>query len=295
MPIALEELDLRAYDLIISSESGPAKGVLGGPDSKHICYCHSPMRYIWDMYPDYLSCASPATRLLMRPLCHYLRMWDVTSAQRVDKFIANSRYVKSRIQKFYRRDATIIHPPVDVELFSACESKEDYYLFFGELVGYKRADIAVEAFKANGKKLVIAGKGESLAKLRQSASPNIVFTGALTTAQAKRYLAKAQALIFPGIEDFGIVPVEAMASGTPVIAYSQGGAVDTVIDGVTGVLFDNQSPECLCEAIVRYEDECQNFLRENLFEQAQKFSVKHFESKFRSAVLDVMDNRIIKD
>lgn len=290
MPLALEGMDFRPYDLIISSESGPAKGVIAGPGTTHICYCHSPMRYIWDMYPDYLARAPFLTRLLMRPLCHYLRIWDASSSTRVDQYIANSNYVSERIKKFYGRTSVVVPPPVNVGDFSVCSDKEDFYLFFGELVNYKRADIAVEAFRENGKRLIVAGKGEQLAELKKSAPANITFTGSLPFSEVKRLLAKAKALVFPGIEDFGIVPVEAMASGTPVIAFNKGGILDSVIPGKTGVFFREQSAASLNQAILEFENNCR-FDVSDLRQQAEFFTPEKFRSRVSTVIQSAMEAR----
>lgn len=290
MPLALEELDLRNFDLVFSSESGPAKGVVLGPGTTHICYCHSPMRYVWDMYHDYLAKASLPVRLLMRPMCHYLRIWDTSSSVRVDQYIANSRYVAERIRKFYGRSSEIIPPPVQVNDFSPNPNKDDYYLFFGELVGYKKADLAVEAFRENGKKLIIAGKGEQLQSLKKIAPSNVSFTGALPFPEVRRLLANAKALIFPGVEDFGIVPVEAMASGTPVIAYGKGGVLDSVIPGKTGIFFHDQSISALNEAIVKFETEASLDISD-LRIQANTFSPEIFASKISEIVSSIVGLR----
>lgn len=278
MPLALEELDLRGYDLVISSESGPAKGVVVGPGTTHICYCHSPMRYVWDMYHDYLSKSSFLVRLMMRPLCHYLRIWDASSSIRVDQYVANSRYVAERIRKFYGRKSEVVPPPVQVADFSPNADKDDYYLFFGELVGYKRADLAIEAFRQSGRKLIIAGKGEQFNALKNSAPPNVSFTGSLPFSDVQRLLANAKALVFPGVEDFGIVPVEAMASGTPVIAYGKGGVLDSVIPGKTGVFFHEQTPASLNEALSIFERNAP-FDISALRQQAELFTPEIFKSK----------------
>ncbi|MEH6676982.1 glycosyltransferase, partial [Phenylobacterium sp.] len=233
MPLALEQLDLNGYDLIISSESGPAKGVVPPPNAKHICYCHSPMRYIWDHYHIYRNSAGRIARFTMPLLTHYLRIWDTTSSARVDKFIANSRHVAARIDKYYRRDADVIPPPVDVENFTSSPSTGDYYLWVGEITQYKRPDIAVEAFRKLGRRLVIIGDGEERKKLEAGAPANIEFRGRTSTEELRQTLQECRALIFPGEEDFGIVPVEAMAAGRPVIAFGSGGALDSVEPGLS--------------------------------------------------------------
>ena len=251
MPLALEQLDLSGYDLVISSEAGPAKGVIPAPGAVHVCYCHSPMRYIWDMRHEYLRGAGLLKRMAASLAGHYLRMWDVQSAARVDEFAANSQFVRGRIRRYYGRDSVVIHPPVDVERFGRSAEREDFHLLAGQLVQYKRPDIAVDAFVKSGKRLVVIGEGEALGGLRRRAAnaPNITFLGWQPDAVLEDHLARCRALVFPGVEDFGILPVEAMAAGTPVIAYRAGGALETIVDGVTGGLFDEQSADSLLAAL----------------------------------------------
>jgi glycosyltransferase involved in cell wall biosynthesis len=255
MPLALEQLDLRGYDLIISSESGPAKGIIPPPGALHICYCHSPMRYIWNMFHDYRERSGALTKMVAPPLSHYIRNWDTLSASRVDHFAANSHNVARRLQNYYRRDAKVIYPPVETTAFRIAppEEVQDYYLMVGELVAYKRPDLAIEAFNRTGQKLVIVGGGEMLGRLRAIAEPNIVLLGSQPFAELRRLYAQCKALVFPGEEDFGIVPVEAMASGRPVIAYAKGGALETVADGVTGVFFHEQTVDAIIDAVERLE------------------------------------------
>jgi glycosyltransferase involved in cell wall biosynthesis len=250
MPLALEQLDLRGYDLIISSESGPSKGIIAPSDALHVCYCHTPMRYIWNMYHDYRSGAGAVARLMMPPLTHYLRMWDVTSAARVDSFVANSATVARRIHRYYGASSVVIHPPVDTDLFSTAPSElGDYYLMAGELVSYKRPDLAVRAFNEMKLKLVIIGGGEMLEKIRRLAGPTVTVLGSQPFEVLKQHYARCRALIFPGEEDFGMVPVEAMASGRPVVAFGRGGATETVADGVSGVFFAEQTVEAITSAV----------------------------------------------
>lgn len=258
MPRALEEIDLTGYDLVISSEAGPAKGVIAPPDALHLCYCHSPMRYLWDQYHVYRASAGLLTRTMMPPLAARLRNWDVISAARVDVFAANSRHVARRIESYWRRDATVVHPPVAVDDFApvAREKRGGFYLWAGELAPYKRPDIAVEAFTRMGRPLiVIGGPARAERRLRRIAGDNVHFMGRMPFEKLRRYLASCRALVFPGEEDFGIVPVEAMASGRPVIAYGRGGALDTVRDGETGLLFPDQSADGLIAAVERFERE----------------------------------------
>lgn len=253
MPLALEQLDLRGYDLIISSESGPAKGIIPPPGALHVCYCHTPMRYIWNMYHEYRDGAGALTRLLMPPLSHYLRMWDVSSAARVDSFVANSTTVAVRIRRYYGADSHVIHPPVDTEAFSPLPAAElgDFYLMAGELVAYKRPDLAIRAFNEMKLKLVVIGGGEMLQEVRRLAGPTITVLGSQPFSVLKDHYARCRALIFPGEEDFGMVPVEAMASGRPVIAYGRGGATETVADGLSGVFFPEQSVASIISAVER--------------------------------------------
>ena len=257
MPRALEQLDLTGYDLVISSEAGPAKGVIVSPDAYHLCYCHSPMRYLWDQYHIYRENAGLLSRSMMPLLSHNLRMWDVTSAARVDAFAANSHHVANRIRKYWRRESEVVHPPVDVDAFAPAPEAEigDYYLWAGELAPYKRPDLAVEAFRKLGLPLlVIGGSEKQRARLAKTAPDNVTFMGKVPFDTLKHHLARCKALVFPGEEDFGIVPVEAMASGRPVIAYGRGGALDTVVDGRTGMLFKDQSVDGLANAVRAFEE-----------------------------------------
>ncbi len=255
MPLALEQLDLRGYDLVISSESGPAKGVIPAPDALHVCYCHSPMRYVWNMYHDYRARSGRLKRLAMGPLSHYIRNWDAVSAMRVDHFIANSDNVRQRIERYYRREATVIYPPVATADFTplAPADAEDHYLMVGELVAYKRPDLAVAAFNRLKRKLVVIGGGEMLDEIRQIAGPTVTVLGPQPFPVLREAYARCRALVFPGEEDFGIVPLEAMASGRPVLAYRRGGALETVAEGVSGLFFDTQSEEAIVDGVERMD------------------------------------------
>lgn len=287
MPYALEGLDLREFDLVISSESGPAKGVIPMPDTPHVCYCHSPMRYLWDQYHVYRENSGLVTRAMMPMLTHELRKWDVTNSARVDHFVANSNHVANRIEKYYRRDAEVVFPPVSVEDFApvAPGEVEDFYLLAGELVTYKRPDIAVKAFNRNGKKLVVIGDGPDRRKLEAIARPNVTFLGKVPFAELKSHFARCKALVFPGEEDFGIIPVEVMASGRPVIAYGRGGALDTVVEGETGQLFKPQSVDGLIEAVSRFETELADaFDPARAIAHAQSFNRENFRSGLKAAI-----------
>ncbi|QDL98018.1 glycosyltransferase family 4 protein [Rhodopseudomonas palustris] len=255
MPLALEHLDLNGYDLIISSESGPAKGIVAPPNALHVCYCHTPMRYIWNMYHDYRNGAGRITKLLMPPLAHYLRMWDVSTATRVDSFIANSATVAERIRRYYRRESVVIHPPVDTAAFAPVQPSQlgDYYLMAGELVAYKRPDLAVHAFNQIGRKLVVIGGGEMLNELKRIAGPNVTIMGSQPFDVLRDHYTHCRALIFPGEEDFGMVPVEAMAAGRPVIAFGKGGATETVVPGLSGVFFQSQEVDQIRSAILQLD------------------------------------------
>lgn len=285
MPFALESFDLSEYDLVISSESGPAKAVVTRPDAVHICYCHSPMRYIWDLYPDYMRNSGWITRLALGFFAPILRQWDVTTAARVDAFIANSKFVAMRIRKYYGRDSEVIHPPVSLSDFDIGESTDDYYLCAGQLVGYKRVDLAVEAFTRMNKKLVVIGDGGELARLRKLAGPTVSFTGRASLSQLQHHFSACRALVFPGKEDFGIVPLEVMAAGRPVIAYGRGGALETVVDGRTGLFFEEQSVDALVAAVQRFESMGSVFRdRTAIRAHAQGFSTESFKAKIRRFV-----------
>lgn len=285
MPLALEQLDLSAYDLVLSSESGPAKGVITRPDALHVCYCHSPMRYVWDMYHEYLAGAGRLVRTLFPLVAHWLRVWDRQSADRVDHFIANSGFVAARIAKFYRRDAEVIYPPVNTSEFNPDQPRGDFYLCLGQLVGYKRADLAVEAFNRLGLPLVVVGEGELQERLKAIAGPNISLLGRRPFAEIRDLLQRCRALVFPGLEDFGIVPVEAMAAGAPVIAYGKGGALETVIHGKTGLLFSEQTAEALIAAVQQLESGAVHFDPALLHAHAATFD----KSLFKQQIEDYLD------
>jgi glycosyltransferase involved in cell wall biosynthesis len=284
MPLALEQLDLRGYDLIISSESGPAKGIIPPAGALHLCYCHSPMRYIWNMFHDYRKRSGFVTRMVMPPVSHYLRSWDVIAAARVYQFAANSENVARQLNTYYRRDATIIYPPVSVDDFSAVPSNqlEDYYLLVGELVAYKRPDLAIEAFNLLRKKLVVIGGGEMLPRIRAQAGPTISVLGPQPFDILRRNYARCRALVFPGEEDFGIVPVEAMASGRPVIAFKKGGATESVVEGRTGTFFEKQTVQDLVDAIERCES--LSLDSSSIVEHARTFGPGRFAKSMKAFV-----------
>ncbi|MCL2380177.1 MAG: glycosyltransferase [Treponema sp.] len=289
MPNALCGFNLQDYDLVISSESGPAKGVIPNPTAYHICYCHSPMRYLWDMYHEYFQKTNPLVRFFMKRLVPGLRLWDVCSANLVDLFIANSSYVAKRIKRYYNREAEIVYPPVDLcKFFSVQRNPKDFYLFFGQLTGYKRADIAIEACIASGRKLVVAGSGGKAAEKRRYEKSGLVrFAGRPSDEEARELYSSARALLFPGIEDFGIIPVEANAAGCPVIALRKGGALDTVKEGITGLFFDEQTPASLVQAMDRFESIEGRFAdRAPFAAHVEQFSGQAFREKILGIVAE---------
>ncbi|SJN57352.1 GDP-mannose-dependent alpha-(1-6)-phosphatidylinositol monomannoside mannosyltransferase [Vibrio ruber DSM 16370] len=285
MPLALEQFDLSGYDLIISSESGPAKGIIPAPGKPHICYCHSPMRYAWDMYHEYRNRCGWLKRQLMVPLLHYIRRWDQLSSMSVSHFVANSHFVAGRIHSFYHRHADVIHPPVSFDEFSPTGNPpEDYYLILGQLVPYKKTDLAVKAFNQTGRKLKIVGEGEQLELLRRIAQPNIDIMGRQPFSKIKTLLANCKALIFPGVEDFGIVPLEAMASGRPVIAYKAGGALETVQENLSGMFFEQQTEQSLNKTLDRFEENQSSFDSEMIRNYSERFSKENFKKQFSDYV-----------
>jgi glycosyltransferase involved in cell wall biosynthesis len=289
MPRALNGFNLQDYDLIISSEAGPAKGVIPNPDAYHICYCHSPMRYLWDMYHEYMKSAKFLTRFFMKKFIPPLRLWDVSSANLVDRFITNSNYSRKRIQRYYNRDAEVVFGPASIEKYlPLTRSPGDYYLLFGQITEYKRADIALEACAASGRKLVVAGAGAGKKDIRKwERGENkglITFKGRVSDEELCSLYSNARALIFPGIEDMGLVPIEANAAGCPVIAYGKGGVLDTVKDGVTGLFFNEQTPASLIEALDRFEaaearGDFKN--RDSFSEHVKQFSCEAFKERIR--------------
>ncbi|WP_293882180.1 glycosyltransferase [Sphingomonas sp.] len=284
MPLALEQLDLRGYDLVISSESGPAKGVIAAPDALHLCYCHSPMRYLWDHYHEYLETAGWASRTVMPVLFSRLRQWDVTSAARVDAFVANSSFIQQRIQRAWRRDSTVVHPSVAVSEFSVSRDVGPGYLWVSQLRPYKRAALAIEAFNRLGLPLTVVGDGPQASELARLAKPNITFRARLSYAELKNAYANCRALVFTPEEDFGIVPVEANASGRPVIAFGRGGVTDSIIPRETGIFFDEQTPDALCAAVEDFERWLPDFDPQRAVANAARFAPERFDEGFRAAV-----------
>jgi len=299
-PLALEQFKLDDYDLVLSSESGPAKGVLTRPRTCHVCYCHTPMRYIWDMYHQYRAAAPGGTlgRALYAWVANYVRQWDYAAAARVDYFAASSRNVAARIRKYYRRDAEVIYPSVDVGSFSLADDRDDFYLVVSPLVPYKRVDLAIAACNAMRRELVVIGEGEESAVLRRAAGSTIKFLGYQPDAVVRDHYRRCRAFLFPGEEDIGLTPIEAQASGRPVIAYGRGGALETV-DGffageaprpqvATGMFFGQQSVESLVEAIRVFESVEAHFSPTFIRAHVERFDV----SRFRKEMFEFIENKL---
>jgi glycosyltransferase involved in cell wall biosynthesis len=287
MPAALERLDLRGYDLVISSESGPAKGVLVSPGTRHICYCHTPMRYLWDLYQTYRNewIRNPIQRACFTLAASYLRTWDYASAQRVDQFVANSENVKQRISMIYRREANVIHPPVDVGGFY-WRPAEDFFLIVSELVAHKRVETAVRACRDKGRKLRIVGDGPEFRALRRLSSSDIEFCGRVPVNELREIYARCRALIVPGDEDFGIVAVEALASGKPVIALGRGGALETVPLALPtgGLLYHHPTSNSLVGALESF-DRIEPLVNPELLQShAKQFGKPVFAGKIRRSL-----------
>ncbi|KPL00169.1 MAG: glycosyl transferase [candidate division Zixibacteria bacterium SM23_73_3] len=292
-PTAIEQFDLTDYDLVISSSHCVAKGVITSPESCHICYCHTPMRYAWEMYYTYFSknSVSPLMRWSIPFFMNYLRSWDERSADRVDYFVANSQNVRRRIQKHYRRDAEVIYPPVDIEHFDLNTKEGEYYLVVSALVPYKRNDLAVLAFNELNLPLRIVGQGSEKKKVMKIARKNIKFIDWQPRSELKRYYEKCKALIFPGEEDFGIVPVEAQACGRPVLAFGKGGVTESVkgaypdqeiTSSHTGIFFYPQTKDALIEAVRRFESG--RFDPHRIRENALRFDKKVFKEKIKEFI-----------
>ena len=278
MPLALEQFDLRGYDLVVSSESGPAKGVLASSSALHVCYCHTPMRYLWDLYPDYYREWTPAwKRPLMAAMSSYLRTWDFAAAARVDRFVANSRNVQKRVWRAFRRDSEVVYPPVAVDTFHWREP-EDYYLMVGELVPYKRFDVAVRCCARSGRRLRIVGAGPEYRRLRALAGPRVEFCGRVGNGDLRELYARCRALILPGEEDFGITAVEALASGKPVLALAKGGALETV---PAAYWYEDTSESGLESALRRFENGPDPYRAEDLQRFAARFAPPEFDRKMR--------------
>lgn len=284
MPGVFERIDLTAYDIVISSSHSAAKGIITKPETLHISYCHSPMRYVWDQSHQYqreYRSFSPL-KFVYKPILHKIRMWDRVAADRVDHFLANSEYVGRRIDKYYGRESEVITPPVDLSYFRPAKGKRDYYLAVGRLIPYKRFDLAVQACERMGRKLKVVGTGPVMNSLKKMAGKNIDFLGKVSDGELRELYQGAKALIFPQLEDFGIVPLEAMACGTPVIAYGKGGALETVIEGKSGIFFTRQSVNAVVQAIKASEKK--KWSRKTIVDSVSHFSSARFKSELRHSV-----------
>ena len=293
MPLAVEQLDVSAYDLVISSSHAVAKGVLTGPDQLHVCYCHTPIRYAWDLQHQYLKEAGLKKSIkswVARWLLHKIRLWDVRTTNGVDNFVANSNFIRRRIHKAYGREAHVIYPPVDVERFALQETKQDFYFTASRMVPYKKMPMIVEAFsRMHDRRLVVIGDGPDMAQCRALAGPNVQIMGYQADEVLREHMQQAKAFVFAAEEDFGITPIEAQACGTPVIAFGKGGALETVrgltAAKPTGLFFDEQTPESLMEAVIQFEKSGAAFIQAQACrENAERFSSQRFRQEFSDFV-----------
>ncbi|GJQ22273.1 MAG: glycosyl transferase family 1 [Candidatus Brocadia sapporoensis] len=305
-PMAIEGFDMNAYDLVLSSSHCVAKGILTSSTTVHVCYCHTPMRYVWDQYHTYFGIGkkSLVSRVLIPPVAHYLRMWDVTSSARVDHFVANSHHVANRIKKYYKRSAEVIHPPVDCSFYTPQESYKEgnYYLLVSAFAPYKRIDVAIDAFERMGVPLILIGGGQEEVQIRKMAKKHVQCIGWQSSESLREYYRGCKALIFPGEEDFGIVPLEAQACGKPVIAFAKGGVLETV-HGIyppssgspegkadihpaspTGVFFTEQTPESLMDSVRFFERHQHLFDPQLIRKHAESFDRSLFKEKFKQYI-----------
>lgn len=287
---ATETFDLRDYDLVISSSSSFVKGVITKPRTIHISYCHTPTRFLWDWYYNYLeeNRIAGLKKIVINPILHYLRIWDKSAAERVDHFITNSKNTRARIKKYYNRDSIVIYPPVDMAWSNAeirgDVPEKDYFLIVSRLSAYKKIGIAVEAFNKLELPLVIIGEGSERKKLERIAQKNVRFLGFQSEENLARYYKNCEAFIFAGEDDFGIAPVEAMSFGKPVLAYRKGGAVETVIEGVTGEFFNDPIPEILADGVRRLKNNQEKYDAEKIMQHAEKFSRHNFEKNIKNFI-----------
>lgn len=287
MPLAIEQFDLSGYDIVLSDSHAVAKGVITGPDQLHLSYVHTPIRYAWDLQNQYLEHAHLTRGIkgfLAKSLLHYIRIWDMRTVNGVDHYISNSAYIAQRIWKLYKREATVIYPPVELDRFSVREEKDDYYLTISRLVPYKKVDLIVRAFaRMPDKKLKVIGAGPELKALKKMATPNVELLGFQSNAFIEDALQRAKAFVYAAEEDFGIVPVEAQACGTPVIAFGKGGSLETVVQGKTGFFFPEQTPESLIRAVEDFEGhdklDCKAIRK-----HAERFNKERFKSEMRDYV-----------
>ncbi len=284
MPLAIEQFDLSQYDLVLSDSASYAKGVITSPKAIHICYCHTPIRYAWDdshRYIEEFGYPGPIKKVIPF-FMNYIRLWDEQAAGRVDKFIANSYFVKQRIKKYYHQDSKVIHPPVKTNLFYLADKIENYFLIVGRFLPYKRFDLAIDAFNELGFPLKIIGDGPDRKRLEKKSKKNIEFIGLVSDERLKEYYAHCQAFIFPQEEDFGITAVEAMASGRPVIAYQAGGALETITPGITGLFFKDQTKESLVKVLQEFNSD--NFDPKIIREKAMEFDQEKFKKRIKEFI-----------
>lgn len=284
MPKAIEQFDFRNYDVVISSSSAFAHGIKTGKDVKHICYCHSPMRYAWDYTHEYAKDYSPLMKYLIAKKLNMIRQWDFRTADRADKIIANSKHVQKRIEKYWRKKSDVIYPPVDVGRFKAKRDHEDYFLIVSALTPFKRIDLAVRAFNKLGRKLIIIGDGAQRKILEDMAKDNIEFLGRKEDGVVRDYFENCRAFVFPGEEDFGITPVEAMAAGKPVLAYGVGGVVESVQEGVSGEFFHEQNPESIIHGMTKLMLNEKNYDYRKIRRIAEEFGGEIFEDKIKKVL-----------
>ena len=299
-PLALEQLKLGSYDLVISHEAGPAKGVITRAATCHICYCHTPMRFLWDMYQEYVDSAPLGMmgRVMYSLASHYVRQWDFASAARVDHFVASSENAARRIRKYYGRSSEVIYPPVDVGAFSLADSHDDFYLVVSPLVAYKRIDLAVKTCNELGRRLIVIGEGPEKNALQNIAGPMVRFLGFQPGEVVQEHYRRCRAFLFPGEEDIGLTPIEAQASGRPVIAFGRGGALETVVGAfpgandpemATGIFFREPTPKSLAEAILRFETVENRFSPQFIQAHVQQFDKRHFVTKMSAFVADKLE------
>ena len=287
-PLAIEQFNLSEYDVIISSSHAVAKGTLTRSDQLHICYCHTPIRYAWDLYHLYLKKSGLSKGLrgvLAKLILHYIRMWDVATAHRVDYFIANSKYTAKRIKKIYNRESTVIYPPVDIDRFQLCSKKEDFYVMVSRMTPYKNVDLIVDAFShMPEKRLVVIGEGTDCKKIKVIAGKNVELLGHCSFDIMKQYMEKAKAFVFGAEEDFGISLVEAQACGTPVITYGKGGALESVVESKTGLFFEEQTNKSIIETVEKFEKIQDSFDYSVIRKNAEKFNIDCFKNEFKKFV-----------
>jgi glycosyltransferase involved in cell wall biosynthesis len=298
LPMAAETFDFRDYDLVISSSSSFGKGVITRPQAIHVCYCHSPMRFSWDTYPSYIrhQRRSKITNACIRIIMHYIRIWDRSASKRVDYFLANSQATAKRIKKYYKREVKVVYPPVVLPEIDANDKnwqksakKGSYYLIVSQLTPYKRIDLAIEAFNKMNLPLVIIGDGPEKKRLRKTSNPNIRFLGWQKDEVINNYYQNCIAFLFPGEDDFGIAPVEAMGHGKPVLAYRKGGATETVVEGKTGEFFDDAAPEALADGVRRLRLNYDHYHPLIIRQQAEKFSPGNFEREIKKFVIEKVE------